>query len=283
MNDPTGRQVAFNAASRDQWGAFEGHRRRVTSLLTAGAEPGRSRLCVLGAGNGNDLDLPVLLAAHREVHLVDLDADALARGARAQGVADAPNLHRHGGLDLTAMLDAVASWTPRTPIGPGDLAALAGWPSQRVPLALPGGFDVVASTCLLSQLIGNAFHAVGEAHPQFLPLVQAIRAGHLRLMTSLAAPGGTPVLITDVTSSDTLPELPRLDESSLPALLPRLARERNYFHGVNPAVLPTLFRLDPDLSGRATDLETVAPWRWRLHDRVYLVMALTWRAGRTPG
>jgi hypothetical protein len=51
-----------------------------------------ARLCVLGAGNGNDFDLESLLAAHREVHLVDLDADAQAWCARRKSVQGRPGL-----------------------------------------------------------------------------------------------------------------------------------------------------------------------------------------------
>ena len=44
-----------------------------------------------------------------------------------------------------------------------------------MPPVLAGPYDVVASTCLLSPLIGNAFHSIGESHPQFMAMVQAIR------------------------------------------------------------------------------------------------------------
>ncbi len=128
MKDPRGRQAAFNASSRGQWDGFSGHRRKVAALLGVGMAPGRTRLCVLGVGNGNDLDLPALLEAHREVHLVDLDPAALASGVERQGVLDYPALHLHGGLDVTGMLDAVATWSPRTPIQPADLEALVEWP-----------------------------------------------------------------------------------------------------------------------------------------------------------
>lgn len=278
MNDPKGRQASFNAASRGEWDAFAGHRRHVSALLGAA---GSGRLCVLGAGNCNDLDLPALLHAYREVTLVDLDPAALARGAERQGVADHPSLRRLGGVDVTGMLDAVAGWSPRSPVGPADLAALAEWPAGRVAQALPGPFDVVASTCLLSPLIGNAFHAVGEAHPEFLAVVQAIRAGHLRLLTRLAAPGGTAVLITDVASTDTFPTLANLPDAALADLPARLARERRLFHGVDPAVLLTAFRRDPALSARVAGLEPVSPWRWQLHGRTYLVWALKCRVA--PG
>ena len=39
----------------------------------------RARLCILGAGNTNDLDLAALLSTHREVHLVDIDSESLVQ------------------------------------------------------------------------------------------------------------------------------------------------------------------------------------------------------------
>ena len=274
MDDPRGRQSAFNAASRDQWSAFAGHRARVSALLGVGAAPRPTRLCVLGAGNANDLDLSALLRAHREVHLVDLDPDALVQGVSRQRVADHPALKRFGGVDVTGMLDAVAAWSSRTTLTPPDLAALAGWPSSRVALGLPGPYDVVASTCLLSQLLGGIFLALGKAHPQFPAALAALRRGHLRLLSQLAAPGGEAILITDVVSSDTLPSLSSLSDRELPALLPRLARERNHIHGVHPDAIVSVIRHDPVLKGRVAGCETVAPWRWSLHARSYLVWAV---------
>src|SRR4051794_33231597 len=90
LNDPRARHAGFNAASLDQWDGFACHRRKVTGLLVADADRGRTRLCVLGSGNCNDLDLPALLDAHRDVTLVDVDAEALARGVARQGVAGHP-------------------------------------------------------------------------------------------------------------------------------------------------------------------------------------------------
>jgi hypothetical protein len=155
------RQSNFNAASRNQWAGFAPPRSRVSALLGAGAAAAGSRLCVLGASNGNDLDLAALLAAHREVDLVDLDADALTCGARRQDVEGHPGLTLHGGPDVTAMLDDMASWIPLHAIEGPTLAALMNWPAERVAPILPGRFDRVTSTCLLSRLIDTARHAPG--------------------------------------------------------------------------------------------------------------------------
>ena len=274
MNDPGGRHIAFNAASRDQWSGFAEHRSKVSDLLIADGDPEGTRLCVLGAGNGNDLDLPALLRSHRTVHLVDLDSDALGRGAVRQCVGEHPSLRLFGKVDLTGLLDTIAGFTPATPIPTESLAALAERPARVVPPALAGPYDVVASTCLLSPLIGNAFHSIGEVHPQFISMVQAIRAGHLRLLAELTAPGGTMILITDISSSDLLPELRFLPESALAGLFPRMVRDRTYFHGLNPEVLETIVEQDPVLSERLEAGEWIDPWRWSLHERVYLVWAL---------
>jgi hypothetical protein len=279
MDDAVMRQARFNHESRDQWDGFARHRREVSALLGAGKPGGSTRLCVLGAGNCNDLDLGALVAAHREVHLVDLDAGALERGAGRQGLADSAGLHRHGGLDVTGMLDAIAGWSPLAPIADRDLAALVEWPSRRVGLALPGPFDLVASTCLLSQVVGNASHSLGEAHPRFADAVRAIRLGHLRLLAHLASPGGRIVLVTDVVSSDREPALASVPEGSLAGLLTRLTRRGGLIHGVNPAELLSVFRSDPVLATRVVSLAATPPWLWKLHDRLYLVLAITIRVG----
>ncbi|AGA28772.1 hypothetical protein [Singulisphaera acidiphila] len=281
MNPSKERHLEFNAGSRGQWDGFAGHRERVTQLLAAGGRPGESRLCVLGAGNCNDLDLPTLLKAHGNVYLVDLDHDALAQGAERQGVAVHPALHRLGGIDLTGMIDDLANWSATTSIGLRELVSLVEEPTRLVVPNLPGPFDLVASTCLLSPLVGNAFHSVGESHPQFMAIVQSIRAGHLRLLSRLTAPGGTALLITDIVSSETLPALPTVADSALPDLMNAIVRERNYFHGVNPDVLWAAFEEDPVLRALVTERESLAPWRWKLHARLYLVWAI--RSKVAPG
>ena len=271
------RQVAFNATSRDQWEAFAEHRRCLTAVLAREATAGRSRLCVLGAGNTNDLDLTALLSAHREVHLVDIDSEALVRGAERQGVAKHPRLHLHGGVDVTATLGVLSGRTPMSELGPADFDAMAAWPASRTALVLPGGFDRVASTCLLSQILETAAHSLGRDHHQLADAQAALRAGHLRLMARLAAPGGEAVLVTDVVSSQILAELPALDAKELAGLLPGLRGKGDHFRGVHPRQLLAALRADPSLGPLVASVALLAPWRWRLHDETYLVAAMAFR------
>jgi hypothetical protein len=277
--------VRDNRESRERAEVFRPHRLQVTEWLRGGSPPAASRLCVLGAGNCNDLDLPALLAAHREVHLVDLDGEAVAWGLARQGLADSPAVRCHVGVDVTGVLDTVERWAPTAPVPDADLAACATAPPERVGPALAGPYDVAASVCLLSQLIRLVVHTAGEGHPRFLEALRAIRAGHLRLLAHLVAPGGRGVLITDFVSSDTFSPLGSVPEEALPGVLARLVQDGNFFHGLNPAVLASFFRTDPVVAPAVAELEQLPPWRWHFGPRVYAVCGFRFckRAGtETP-
>lgn len=187
MNSLIQRQIAFNRSSNNAWDAFSEHRNQVTSLLKYGSDS--SRLCILGAGNCNDLDLTTLIHSHPEIHLVDLDGDALAQGVAKQNLADQGHIYLHSGIDLTGMIDPISHWSPNTPLSKTDIAACIDAPTHCLG-QLPGPFDVVASTCLLSQLIKSIVDTIGEDHPQFVEVIQAIRLGHLRLLLKLLNSGG---------------------------------------------------------------------------------------------
>ncbi len=277
MNPLIESQYANNRETKDGWRPYQAHRHRVTEHLRDGKTPEGARLCVLGAGNCNDLDLGALRAGYHEVHLVDLDAAALADGVARQGLTADAGVYCHGGVDVTGVLDRLAGWSAGRVIEAEDLAACAEEPLRRVAPALPGPFTVAASTCLLSQLISAVVQAVGASHPCFLPLLQAVRAGHLRLLSRLAAHGGYGVLITDVVSSQTVPTLATVPENALESTLVELIRQGNFFHGLNPFALTAAFRTDPVVSAQATDVQALRPWRWDLGPRLYAVWGLRWR------
>jgi hypothetical protein len=136
---------------------------------------------------------------------------------------------------------------------------------------------VAASTCLLTQIIQCVVRAAGERHPRFVEALRAVRAGHLRLLADLVAPGGTGVLVTDVVSSDSFPALASCDEGSLPAVLNRLVRAGNFFHGANPAALASSLLADPAVAQAVEAVGWAPPWLWDFGPRVYLVCALAFR------
>jgi len=301
VNPLVRKQFELNQTTSGDWRSFAGHRGRVTDLLVSAGN--RRRLCVLGAGNCNDLDLPALAGAFEEVVLVDLDSEALVRGTVSQPLQVVDRLRCHGNTDVTGALERIASWSPATRLEPEDLDALAAgaeiasWPTGSE-------FDVVASTCLLSQLVGSLAHALTDRHPQFLDAVKAIRTGHLWTIASLLRPGGRAVLISDVVSSDTLPDLltvpeavdrQAVDNAPLAAkvkdermlqklrasginvdaaivnqLVAAAIKAGNFFTGLNPAVVHGLIKSAPMFE----DVAYVPPWVWHCGPRAYAVYAI---------
>ena len=130
--------------------------------------------------------------------------------------------------------------------------------------------DIVVSTCLMSQLFDSVHQLVGESHPEYLPLVFAVRDGHLDLLRRLSKPGGKTILITDFVSSDTLPQLTQVHDQQLMSLLMQSVEQRNFFTGLNPAVLIQKLSGDTPLTPEAVH----PPWRWHMGPRVFGVIAI---------
>ena len=95
-------QAQANRSTRDHWRYFAPHRAQIQGLIlpdVGKVRHGGRSLCVLGAGNCNDVDLKALTEAFEEVHLVDLDAPALEAAVERQGVKESPRMKLHGGID----------------------------------------------------------------------------------------------------------------------------------------------------------------------------------------
>jgi hypothetical protein len=184
-------QAKANRSTREHWAWFASHRAEIQKLLLPGVGElaPSARLCVLGAGNCNDIDLKELTGAFAETHLVDIDAAALEAAARRQGVAGSPRVRLHGGVDLTGIADVFPLWEQNPPTGP-EVAGAARRALERVMPQVGGPFDVVLSPCLLSQLVGYAGDVLGRAHPRRRELLLALRTRHLRTIVDLLAPGG---------------------------------------------------------------------------------------------
>jgi hypothetical protein len=276
MNRLASTHVHLNRSTSDNWESFAGHRDTLTELILK-TTPARGRVCILGAGNCNDIDLARLLESCAEVHLVDLDEEALRRGVERQCVSGQAGLHLHGNVDVTACLDDMTGWSSRTTLTDADVQRCVTAPSEIVTSLLPAPFDAVVSACLLSQVIDSVVEALEERHPRFIGAVQAVRLGHLRLLARLIAPAGSGILCTDIVSSDTVPELATVAPGELFTTLRRLVEAQNFFHGLNPAVLDSVLRTDPALQAQIAEIGYRAPWLWHQRDRCYAVLAATMR------
>ncbi|QDT02697.1 hypothetical protein K227x_10750 [Rubripirellula lacrimiformis] len=279
-----------NERTRDDWDQFAQHRQQVTHLLTQVAGQRRAAnevagyqdadkkdsgrvdsdsLLILGVGNGNDIDLPTLDAAYWSITVADIDPDAITRCMSRLPHPLAQRITVKCPVDLSGALHSL----PRDAATASD----ADWDrfiqiaaNPKVDSIEP--CDVVVSACLVSQLIDTVVGRVPASHPRFADAVLAIRDGHLNLLARLTRPGGTIVLITDVVSSDTLPDLARVSPAQLPMLVRTAIEARNFFTGLNAAVL--MHRLSPAVCDRIAGSQFHGPWRWQMGHRVYAVIAL---------
>jgi hypothetical protein len=270
-----------NRESSVLWDDFGSHRARVTELArsAAPAEPGR--LVVLGAGNCNDLELEALAPHFRSIHLVDLDEEAITRARDRQPAEVANKLVLHAPVDLSGAYHRLGGFRKK-PASGVDLALMPRTCVETVVAALPGEFDVVLSTCFLSQLMQSAFVSLGERHPQLHIIACALALGHVRTVARLLAPGGRAHLVTDAVTTETYPLIELWDRQPPRQLLEQLEKSDNVFSGTGPSFLRRILATDaqvtPLLEGSA---QLVDPWLWRFtEERSYLVYSLAFQRRR---
>jgi hypothetical protein len=248
----------------------------VTQVLLAAAPAIGGKLCVLGAGNCNDLALSQLAEAFTHVDLVDIDEQAIAAGIARQGI-DTSHVTAHVSVDVTGVAHLMSAWIPAVPAPDEQVDdCIANTKRSALPLNA-SGYAVAASIGLLSQLMESIKLTLGADHPRFLDLMTCVRREHLRQLVDLATPGGSVVLITDVVSSVTVPELATAASTELPALIGRAIAQRNFFTGVNPFVIKRMLETELPFATRLIDVRLSNPWVWDLGPRLYAVCALTAR------
>jgi hypothetical protein len=260
-------QIRLNRASAPSRHFFEPHRHRVTELVLGARRGEADRVCILGAGNCNDVDLPALAEAFREIHLVDLDRDALDWAVRALTERTRERITLHAPVDVSGLLSDLA---------PGsDLQPLIDRARTPPRLELGARFDVVVSACVLTQIVLSLLPVVGQHHQRVLELVRAVRAGHFASMLDALEPGGRAVFVSDLVSSDTYPGLAATPASELGRLAADLVARGNFFSGMNPAAIAAELGKEPAFNS-TTDVRVERPWLWQLSQRrSYLAYAIT--------
>jgi hypothetical protein len=257
-------QQRLNRENRDLWDSMAPHRRRVTREVLRLAP--RERVCILGAGNCNDLDLGALRTAFGEIHLVDLDGEALALGMERQGLSKDPGIRPHPGVDV-AGLSELGTTAGAATDSANVSQVLRTYRSRFGATGVPR-CDAVVSCCILSQLIETLANLLGTNHPRLKDLVVELREAHLDLMLEQTCDGGSLLFISDIVSSDTAPELLTCPDAALAKLRDELVSRNNYFHGTNPHLI------ERSLTLRSTRVERRPPWRWPIGERSFLVTAI---------
>ena len=258
----------------DTWALYSGHRARFTAVLTAAASGGGARLCLLGAGACNDVALDVLLDAFAELHLVDIDAGAIADALARAPASGRARLHGHAPVDLSGLNARLPGWRKAPPTF-AEIEAASDDALRTISRRLPGPFDVVASACVLTQMSFHLTDVLGNRHLMVEPIRQSLLVTHLRTLLELTAPGGQSLLVTDLTSSNAYPldELP--PERDLGPVMDNIVAQNAFYVAANPNLIKRLLRREPALRGRASEPAPIAPWLWTgAFGRTYLVYGL---------
>jgi hypothetical protein len=250
------------------------HRAQVMRLLTeAHGEAGRS-LCVLGAGNGNDIDLAKLAREFERIVLVDLDKQALGRAVERLTEDERRRVELHAPVDLAGMLPILETWRGGHVPDDAELKNAIAVASAARPPAI-GTFDVVASTCVLSQLIDSIYMGLAGDQPRRTELVLAVRNRHLETIVELLNPGGAGILITDFVATATAPELAYLDDAQVPAAALNWINQRNFFTGTNPYAIRDYLQGLRDTVHTVENVQVSPAWRWDIGAKQLAVSAVT--------
>lgn len=302
------REQALNRSTQGSWSDYGEHRRHMMELVLDAAKATESAtpsICILGAGNLNDLDLLKLLKRFPTITLIDLDRQAVVAGvARQLETIDAPderevfeqririiapvdlsvvapllrpNLHENlegeqltvHAQEVTRRLASFSSFLQGVGDSESETNLGATWYEEL------GPFDVVASTCMLSQLVRQMNDALGEKASRAALDHMTIQV-HLELLAALTKPNGQMLLFTDLAGTSTgVPELATVGQvSELAVLAERFISEGRHFAYLAPAELVSLAK-----SGRVrryvTSISASPYWLWKIGEgKVYLCYAL---------
>jgi hypothetical protein len=283
LRSSTSRRTAVDSAYR-RWTLYAHHRERLTDAILASSAcfgARRPRMCILGAGECNDVDLSRLSATYSEIHLVDIDPEALARGVSRQTPSVRMRLRPHAGIDLSGMTKHLAKWR-RVPPTSAQIDAVGRLASASVLQRLQGPFDVVVSACVLTQMAFALREGLGDGHCSLWPARLSLIATHLHTLINLTAAGGVSLFVSDMVSSDLYPVHELEPGESLRGVMNRVVESGAVFHTANPSLIRAL--LDGDsFCDRLLGTQLLEPWLWTGPlDRTYLVYAIRMdRAGQS--
>jgi len=195
---------AHNRQLANDWEASAGHRQRLMELI--GELPQGGELCVFGAGDANHLELEQLARRFSEIHLLDLDGEALARARDRQPSAVRAKIVLHERVDASGLLEHLDAWGERFPER-AELARVAVETAQSIVHGLGLTFPALVSSGLLSQLALPFQRAWLTSRGNWADLLSTISAIHLATLAGSTRSRGRCLLAFDTASSEHTPAL----------------------------------------------------------------------------
>lgn len=269
-------QTQRNRRAARDWELFAPHRERVMALIPSDRAGGK--LCVLGAGKCDDLDLPGLADRFAEIHLVDLDGEAMARARDRQPARVRDLIVPHADVDLSGLLSKVDEWAENFP-DDRSLHQTVFSAAHALVAGLGGPFDVTLSTCVLSQLLLPFQDTWAASEETWSKLDAVAMAVHLGTLAHATVSRGTACLVFDVLSSDAAPALKALRDQSSEQLLAAVnagARAGDIVAHPDPQSMLAQIR-HSGVAAQEPGPELSGPWLWDTGLALQLVYAITFR------
>jgi hypothetical protein len=262
VKDAVIQQKTSNKASLKYYANFENHREHQTQLiLSHGAlTSNNGRICILGAGNCFDLDLLQIATQFNEVHLVDIDRDAIVKARSRLPAPLIKKVYLHAPVDISGGNKQLSAWRDMS-VSPEDLAAFPDITVKKLLKKLPGPFDCVFSSCVISQILLTYRHIINEQHPLFEAGLITLLITHLRTLAALTKKEGNALLTTDISSSEIAPLAP-MDNSDGLDYLARRESANQIFNYLAPQLLSNLATQDPPLYESARVSSPLKAWIW---------------------
>lgn len=256
-------QVGLNRNVERSGERYAAHRERLMQLAASAGGGTGSNICIFGAGNCADLDSAQLARDFAEIHLVDLDSEAMERGRETFPPDARSRVVAHPGIDLSGFIDRLDEWGDTFP-GDRELGAAALAAIQSILHKVGRSFRVVLSTCVLSQLPLPFRRTWITSRTNWDRLVAALTAVHLATVAGTVQPGGRGIVAFDLFGSGLAPGLRSVDRNDSEAL-------RAF---VDQQVAASLIRLDwdpaailqrltsPALRALVESPRLTGPWLW---------------------
>ena len=291
-------QKELNKSSKNDWKPFSFHREKVMDLVqeasnktTVNGNDQKPIAIFFGAGNCNDLNLSHLIREFHSIALVDIDDEATRDAVERQ-------LEDHGegkeniivipSMDLTNVIGVTQSWKhdynkspPQGLIEEALYAVSKPVPDdwlQRLGASESRKYDVAVSLCLLSQFADSLAIVLDErSHlTELALLVVSVRRRHFSQVIEALRPGGYGIMIIDMVSSDTLPELVSSGNTEIESLADQAEQTGNFFHGTRR--MAVVQSLQSDFGNIVDNLQIGKPWKWNLGtEREYIVYSVVFR------
>lgn len=267
-------QAAANASALPFLGLYAEHRQNLTrEILRLAPDPPGGRLCILGAGNCYDVELPRLIAAFHEVHLVDIDGRALERARQSLPEEGRSKVTLHAPVDLSGMTGKLARWQ-RYQVTPDELMSHPEQVAEETVKQL-GRFQVVVSACVLTQMQRMVLESLTDRHRLFPAIRHTLTVAHLRVLVALAEPGGRMLFASDLVASDHLDLSGAKSASDLKAIFEEVVRAGNVIFVAHPELLKAILRDDPVLRREASFGGDPSLWLWQQGPhRTFMVYAM---------